>query len=63
MLCGAAAIVLLLWFGVQLPSNALTPSGAGGVAFRAQLGGFLAGMILMGLFRRPGFRLANPSRI
>lgn len=58
-----AAIVLLLWFGLQLLSNALTPPGAGGVAFRAHLGGFLAGMILVGLFKRPGFRLANPLRI
>ena len=58
-----AAIVLLLWFGLQFLSSALTPAGSGGVAFRAHVGGFIAGMLLVGLFKRPGFRLANPLRI
>jgi membrane associated rhomboid family serine protease len=41
--------VLLLWFILQLLSNAL--GGEGGVAFSAHIGGFLAGVVLVGLFK------------
>jgi rhomboid family protein len=51
------AIVLLgLWFFLQLLSGlgSLTqPAAGGGVAFWAHAAGFVAGMALIGLFRRP----------
>jgi membrane associated rhomboid family serine protease len=57
-----AVWVLAAWFGMQLAMNLLTPSNplepeGGGVAFRAHIGGFLAGMILIPLFKRRGVRL------
>ena len=46
-----AGVVLALWFVLQLVSNLLA-SGQGGVAFRAHIGGFIAGMLLLPLFKR-----------
>jgi membrane associated rhomboid family serine protease len=57
-----AGIVLLLWFGLQLLSNAMQSAGQGGVAFRAHIGGFVAGMILIPLFKQRQFRLRLPWR-
>jgi membrane associated rhomboid family serine protease len=58
-----AGLVLLLWFGLQFLSNVLSPpSAGGGVAFRAHIGGFVAGMVLVAMFKRRGFRLVNPIR-
>ena len=57
-----AGIVLLLWFGLQLLSNAMQSAGQGGVAFRAHIGGFVAGMILIPLFKQRRFRLRLPWR-
>jgi len=57
-----AGVVLLLWFGMQFLSNLLTPSSGGGVAFRAHIGGFIAGMLLVVVFKRRGYRLMNPIR-
>jgi membrane associated rhomboid family serine protease len=45
-----AVWVLGLWFGIQLVSSLLAPAGEGGVAFRAHLGGFIAGLALARLF-------------
>jgi len=42
--------LLLLWFAVQLVSDLAVHGG--GVAFRAHIGGFLAGMVLVPLFKR-----------
>lgn len=42
--------VLGLWFGIQLISSLLAPAGEGGVAFRAHLGGFIAGLVLARVF-------------
>jgi membrane associated rhomboid family serine protease len=42
--------VLGLWFGVQLIASLMAPAGEGGVAFRAHLGGFVAGLALAPLF-------------
>lgn len=47
-----AVIVLGLWFVLQLLSSASAPPEAGGVAFRAHIGGFVAGVLLLNLFRR-----------
>jgi membrane associated rhomboid family serine protease len=41
-----AVWVLGLWFVIQLVSSMMAPAGEGGVAFRAHLGGFIAGMAL-----------------
>ena len=45
-----ALLVLGLWFALQLLSEMLAPEGAG-VAFRAHIGGFVAGLVLMPVFR------------
>lgn len=51
-----AVTVLGFWFLLQLISSLMTPSDGGGVAFRAHLGGFVAGLVLLPLFsgRRRG---------
>lgn len=45
-----ALLVLGLWFGLQLLSEMFAPPGAG-VAFRAHIGGFVAGLLLLPVFR------------
>ncbi len=57
-----AGFVLVLWFGLQLLSNALSTGEGGGVAFRAHIGGFIAGMVLILLFKRRDVRLFHPAR-
>ncbi|MCC7017345.1 MAG: rhomboid family intramembrane serine protease [Rhodospirillales bacterium] len=42
-----AWVVLGLWFAFQLLNVAMTPKGAGGVAWWAHIGGFVAGAILI----------------
>ncbi|MDE0245162.1 MAG: rhomboid family intramembrane serine protease [Gammaproteobacteria bacterium] len=44
-----AWVVLGLWFLFQLASSAVIQPGQGGVAFFAHIGGFLSGLILVGL--------------
>ena len=48
-----ALFVLGLWFAMQLLSEMFAPPGAG-VAFRAHIGGFVAGLVLLPVFRRRG---------
>jgi membrane associated rhomboid family serine protease len=55
-----AGLVLVLWFGLQLFSSAMAQPGQGGVAFRAHIGGFVAGMILIPLFKQRRVRLRLP---
>lgn len=50
MLWLPAIWVLGLWFLVQLVASLSAPQGEGGVAFRAHLGGFVAGLVLAPLF-------------
>jgi membrane associated rhomboid family serine protease len=45
--------VLLAWFGMQLVLGSLAASGQGGVAFGAHIGGFVAGVLLIPLFKYP----------
>jgi len=45
-----ALFVLGLWFAIQLLSETFAPPGAG-VAFRAHIGGFVAGLLLLPVFR------------
>lgn len=50
----AAGIVLGMWFVTQLVSGGMSVGATGGgVAFFAHVGGFVAGMALVGLFKRP----------
>ena len=57
-----ALVVLGLWFLMQLFNAALSSSGAPGVAFWAHIGGFIAGMALVPLFKKSGVKLFQPSR-
>jgi membrane associated rhomboid family serine protease len=55
-----AMLLLPLWFAVQLVSDLAGPADGGGVAFRAHIGGFLTGMLLVTLFKRRDVRLFAP---
>ncbi len=56
-----AGAVLVLWFVLQLLSSVLAgEGGGGGVAFRAHIGGFVAGMLLIPLFKRREVPLRLP---
>ena len=57
-----AMAVLLLWFGLQLLSNLLQGEAGAGVAFRAHIGGFVAGMALIPLLKHRNVRLWHPPR-
>lgn len=57
-----ASVVLIGWFAVQFLNSAFAAAGEGGVAFRAHLGGFIAGLALVALFKRPNVPLFNPLR-
>jgi membrane associated rhomboid family serine protease len=58
-----AGFVLGLWFVMQLLSGGMSLGRqGGGVAFFAHVGGFVAGMALIGLFKRPHIRFFAPRR-
>ena len=57
-----AALVLGLWFVMQIASGAMSASGSGGIAFWAHVGGFVAGMVLVPLFKRGDVPLLAPPR-
>ncbi|HEX9627928.1 MAG TPA: rhomboid family intramembrane serine protease [Acidiferrobacterales bacterium] len=57
-----AGWVLGFWFVFQLISSVLASGTGGGVAWGAHIGGFVAGMILVPLFKRRGVRLFQPER-
>jgi membrane associated rhomboid family serine protease len=57
-----ALIVLGLWFLLQLVSAAFTEAGEAGVAFWAHVGGFVAGMALVPLFKKSDVKLFQPAR-
>jgi membrane associated rhomboid family serine protease len=54
-----ALLLLVVWFGMQLLSGlaVLSMDVNGGVAFWAHVGGFVAGMLLIPIFKRRGVRL------
>jgi membrane associated rhomboid family serine protease len=59
----AAGIVLGMWFVLQLLSGGMSlGTTGGGVAFFAHIGGFVAGMALIGLFKRPEVPFFSPAR-
>jgi len=45
-----AIVVLGIWFGMQVVFGLMTPEGVGGVAYAAHIGGFIVGLVLIGLF-------------
>lgn len=45
-----AYVALGIWIGYQILLGFLTPSGTGGVAYAAHIGGFLAGLALIKVF-------------
>jgi len=55
-----AMLLLLLWFAVQLVSDLAVSDGGASVAFRAHIGGFLAGMLLVPLLKRREVMLFAP---
>jgi membrane associated rhomboid family serine protease len=52
-----AMLLLLLWFAVQLIGDLAVPDGSASIAFRAHIGGFLIGMLLVPLLKRRGVAL------
>jgi len=52
--------VLGFWFLLQVFSGGLEGSQAGGVAWGAHVGGFIAGMILVGVFKKRSVHYFNP---
>jgi membrane associated rhomboid family serine protease len=59
----AAGFVLGMWFVMQVLSGGMSIGGAGGgVAFFAHVGGFVAGMALIGFFKRPDVPFFSPAR-
>ncbi len=56
-----AGWVLGFWFLMQLVSSVLAAGQQGGVAFGAHIGGFVAGLLLVPLFKRRGVRLLHPG--
>lgn len=57
-----ALLVLGLWFLGQLLSGAMTPASQAGVAFWAHIGGFVAGVALLPVFRHERVTLLQGSR-
>lgn len=58
----AAGFVLGMWFVTQLISSGMSRGATGGgVAFFAHIGGFVAGMSLIGLFKRSDIRFFSPG--
>jgi membrane associated rhomboid family serine protease len=53
-----AIVVLGIWFAIQLMSSLAAPAVGGGVAFRAHLGGFIAGVLFIRLFAK-----RQPARV
>jgi membrane associated rhomboid family serine protease len=57
-----AWILLGLWFAMQVVSGLTRPASSPGVAFWAHVGGFVSGLILVGLLRPSGLTLLRPAR-
>jgi len=58
-----AMVVLGFWFLLQLASTLLADANQPGVAFGAHAGGFIAGMLLIPLFKRRAIRLLHPRQL
>ncbi len=58
-----AGLILGFWFILQvLNGSAAARQDAGGVAFWAHVGGFVAGVLLVGLFKKRSVHFFNPPR-
>ncbi len=58
-----AGVVLGFWFILQiLNGSAVRSQSSGGIAFWAHVGGFIAGVLLVGLFKKRNVRFFNPPR-
>ena len=58
-----AAMVLGVWFLMQVFSGGMSLGHqGGGVAFFAHIGGFIAGMVLIGFFKHSHIRFFNPPQ-
>ncbi len=57
-----AAVVLGFYFVLQVVMTAMTPTGGGGVAFAAHLGGFAAGAALITVFKHRRVALFSRRR-
>jgi len=57
-----AVIVLGFWFAMQLFNAATPSSGEAGVAFFAHIGGFVAGFVLISLFKRREIQVLEKPR-
>jgi len=58
-----AGFILGFWFLLQLLNGSMAGRQAGGgVAFWAHIGGFVAGALLVGLFKKREIRFFNPPR-
>jgi len=55
-----AGFVLGFWFILQLLQGTMSGSQGGGVAWWAHIGGFVAGMALVGLFKHRSVKFFNP---
>ena len=56
-----AGVVLGLWILMQVLSGGMSLGNqGGGVAFFAHIGGFIAGMVLIGFFKDPHVKFFNP---
>lgn len=55
-----AGFVLGFWFLLQIFNSAVASGTGGGVAWFAHIGGFIAGMLLVGVFKRRKVRFFNP---
>jgi len=58
----AAYWVLGFWFVLQLFNSLMSASEIGGVAYGAHIGGFIAGMLLIPLFKYRQVALFSPSK-
>ena len=57
-----AAVVLGFYFVLQIVMTAMTPAGGSGVAFAAHLGGFVAGAVLIVVFKHRRVPLLSKRR-
>ncbi len=57
-----AMLVLGFWFVLQFVQSAMAPTGGGGVAYWAHIGGFLAGLALIVPLKGKGFPIFGGSR-
>lgn len=59
-----AGVILGFWILIQFINGSMMTANPnmGGVAFWAHIGGFIAGVLLVGLFKKRGIRFFNPPR-